>query len=111
MNNGLSKKEKKEISRALTKKLQAMGVTDEITYVPSGKKIKRPVLENNTFKIEDGKIVMEELDVPLAMNALRRTVRNLRNAPIEQINAFLSMPTPSAQPATETPSEAVESGT
>lgn len=94
MNNGLSKKEKKAVSKAITAKLELLGVKDEITFIPSGKKIKVPVIENNQIKVQDGLPVMQELDVPLAMNALRRTVRNLRNAPIEQIEAFLSLPVP-----------------
>lgn len=108
MNNGLSKKEKKQMSALITKKLEAMGVKDEISYIASGKKIKRPVFdaESNQFKLEDGKLVMEELDVPVAMNALRRTVRTLRKAPVEQIISFLEMPLNQEASQPETPAQA-----
>lgn len=95
--NGLSKKDKRAISKLIEQKLVAMGVKDEITYVASGKKNKQPVFdtEKNEFKVEDGKLVMQDVDVPTAMNPLRRTVRKLRNASPEEIIAFLEMPLPS----------------
>lgn len=99
MNNGLSKKEKKAISKAIIEKLTSMGVKNEIQYVASGKKIKRPVFEGNEIKVEDGKVVFEEIDVPIAMNVLRRTVRTLRKAPLEEILAFLNLEMPSSQDA------------
>lgn len=107
MGNGLSKKQKKIVSKAITAKLELLGVKDEITYIPSGKKIKIPVIENNQIKVKDGQPVMQEIDVPVAMNALRRTVRNLRNGPVDQIEAFLSIPVPQA----ETSEEKTEVGT
>lgn len=97
MSNGLSKKEKKVISKAITQKLEQLGIVDEIKFVPSGKKVKRPIFdpETNQFKVEDGKLVFEELDVPMAMNAVRRTVRVLRNSSVQEIEAFLALEVPS----------------
>jgi hypothetical protein len=107
MNNGLSKKDKKTLSKLLANKLKAMGVEDEIKYTPSGKKIKRPVFENDQVKVEDGQVVFEEIDIPVAMNPLRRTVRRLRNAPLDQIEAFLNMEV-STEPVTENVMEPTE---
>lgn len=92
----LSKKEKKAVSKLLTQKLLSMNVADEIKYVASGKKKRLPAWdhEKNEVKVEDGKIVYEDIDVPTAMNPLRRTVRNLRNSSWEEIEAFLALEMP-----------------
>lgn len=91
----LSKKSRKYYSALITDKLEAMGIKDEITMVPSGKKRKvmrlddtgRPVVEN-------GKIQTEDQDIMRAQNKLRSTVRNLRKQPEEVILAFLNMESP-----------------
>jgi hypothetical protein len=94
----ISKKESKRISKIISDKLKLMGVKDEITFIGSGKKKK-------FYKKDDsGGVIMEkndrgelvpkvfEVEMPIAMNVLRRTVRELRKAPVEVINAFLRMP-------------------
>lgn len=95
----ISKKEKKRVSKLITNKLLAMGVKDEITMVGSGRirQFYRKDDKGNliTEKGEDGKPTPKLFDVemPIAMNVLRRTVRELRNQPVEVINAFLNMQT------------------
>jgi hypothetical protein len=95
----ISKKEKKRVSKLITNKLLAMGVKDELTMVGSGKtrQFYRKDDKGNliTEKGKDGKAVPKLFDVemPIAMNVLRRTVRELRNQPVEVINAFLNMQT------------------
>ena len=99
----ISKKERKRVSRLITDKLLAMGVKDEITFIGSGK------MGKFYKRGDDGKIITEkdkdtgklvpkefEVEMPIAMNVLRRTVRQLRNSPVEVINAFLDMPVPQA---------------
>jgi hypothetical protein len=99
MSQYISKKEKKRVSKLITNKLLAMGVKDETTMTGSGRirKFWRKDDKGNliTEKGKDGKAVPKLFDVemPIAMNVLRRTVRELRNQPVEVINAFLSMPT------------------
>ena len=95
----ISKKEKKRVSKLITNKLLAMGVKDELTMVGSGKirQFYRKDDKGNliTRKGKDGKPTPKLFDVemPIAMNVLRRTVRELRNQPVEVINAFLNMQT------------------
>jgi hypothetical protein len=96
----LSKKDRKRVSKLITKKLEAMGVKDEITFVASGK------VRKFYKKDESGNLIMEEgkdgikkaklfeVQMPIAINVLRRTVRELRNKSPETIQAFLDMPTP-----------------
>jgi hypothetical protein len=96
----LSKKNKKRVSKAITEKLLALGVKDEITFIGSGK------IRQFYKKDEKGQVIMEKdkdgklvpksfpVEMPIAMNVLRRTVRELRNQAPETINAFLSMPVP-----------------
>lgn len=100
MSQYISRKEKKRVSKLITQKLELLGVKDEITFVGSGKMRK--------FMKKDGKggVIMEtdkngkrvpkmfEVEMPIAMNVMRRTVRELRNSPVDTINAFLAMPVP-----------------
>ena len=101
MSQYISKKEKKRVSKLITEKLAALGVKDEITFVGSGK------IRKYMRKDDKGQIIMEknkdtgkmepklfDVEMPIAMNVMRRTVRELRNSPVETINAFLSMPIP-----------------
>lgn len=101
MSQYISKKEKKRVSKLITERLLAMGVKDEITFIGSGK------YRTYYRKDEKGQIIMEKKDgksvpkefkveMPIAMNVLRRTVRELRNSPVDVINAFLRMPLPGA---------------
>jgi len=96
----ISKKEKKRVSKLITQKLKAMGVKDEITMVGSGvtRQFYRKDDKGNLITEKDpktGKAVPKLFDVemPIAMNVLRRTVRELRNQPVDVINAFLGMQT------------------
>src|ERR1017187_7120654 len=96
----ISKKDRKYVSRAITAKLLAMGVKDETTFVGSGK------FRKFYKKDADGQLIMEknkegksvgklfDVEMPIAMNVLRRTVREMRNQTPEIINAFLDMPVP-----------------
>jgi hypothetical protein len=96
----ISKKSRKYVSKMITEKLTAMGVKDEVTFVGSGRirKFYKKDADGNliTEKNEEGKIVPKLFDVemPIAMNVLRRTVRELRNQTPDIINAFLNMPVP-----------------
>jgi hypothetical protein len=98
MSQYISKKEQKWVSKQITRKLLAMGVKDELTFVGSGvtREYWRKDDKGNliTEKGKDGKAVPKLFDVemPIAMNVLRRTVRELRNQPVDVINAFLKMP-------------------
>ena len=98
--NHLTKKQRKYVSRAITKKLEAMGVKDEVTFVGSGK-IRKFFKKDEKCNLiletdKDGKKVPKQFDVemPLALNVMRRTVRELRNQTPEVINAFLRMEVP-----------------
>lgn len=91
----LSKKERKRVSKLITNKLLEMGVKDEINFVGSGKMRKFFKKDEKTGKIimENGKPKEFELEMPIAINVLRRTVREMRNQHPDVINSFLSMPT------------------
>lgn len=99
----ISKKEKKRISKLITQKLELMGVKDEITFMGSGKFRKfmkkddkgGVIMEKNK---ETGKDVpkMFDVEMQIAMNVMRRTVRELRNSHPDVINAFLRMQLPDA---------------
>lgn len=99
----LSKKEKKRISKLITEKLLAMGVKDEITFTGSGvfKKFMRKdgkggvIMEKNpdTGKMEPK---LFDVEMQIAINVLRRTVREIRNSTPEVINAFLALEVPTA---------------
>ena len=128
----LSAKDKKAYSRLLTAKLEEMGLRDMITYHPSGKQYRVYELEatpgqqplrvrlneaqaanmhaaGTKFTLDkDGKPVFELVDVPQARNILRNMVRNLRNQPRAQINAFLKMSL--HKPATPPPAEEIQNG-
>ncbi len=91
----LSKKERKRVSKLITEKLLAMGVKDETNFIGSGK------IRKFYKKDEKGKLIMEggkpkefEVEMPIAINVLRRTVREMRNSEPDVINAFLGMETP-----------------
>lgn len=96
----ISKKERKRISRLITKKLELMGVKDELTFMGSG------VFREFMKKDDKGGVIMEKnkegkmvpklfkVEMPIAMNVMRRTVRELRNSHPDIINAFLRMPIP-----------------
>ena len=90
----LSKKEKKQASRALAAKLTRMGVKNEIQMIPSGKRIRRPILDDKgqLQTNEQGHVRMEIVDILRASNIFRNTVRTLRNGPPEQMMAFLNLP-------------------
>ena len=96
----LTKKERKRVSKLITEKLLALGVKDEVTFIGSGK------IRKFYKKDEKGQYIMEkdkdgkqkpkehDVEMPIAMNVLRRTVRELRNQTPGAINAFLNMPVP-----------------
>jgi hypothetical protein len=91
----LSKKEAKRVSKLIAQKLEAMGVKDETNFIGSGK------IRQFHKKDDKGKIIMDggkpklfDVEMPIAINVLRRTVRELRNSHPDVINAFLSMETP-----------------
>lgn len=97
----LSKKDRKRVSKLITAKLELMGVKDEITFMGSG------TFKKYMKKDSDGKVIMEknketgknepklfDVEMPIAMNVMRRTVRELRNSSPETINAFLAMKLP-----------------
>jgi hypothetical protein len=96
----ISKKNRKYVSRAITQKLLALGVKDEVTMIGSGRirQFYKKDAGGNIImeKDKDGKLLPKQFDVemPIAMNVLRRTVRELRNQTPEVINAFLKMQVP-----------------
>lgn len=94
----LSKKAQKRVSKLITNKLLEMGVKDEITFIGSGK------IRKFFKKDETGKLIMEggkpkefEVEMPIASNTLRRTVRELRKQDLDTISAFLNMQTPAKE--------------
>lgn len=93
----LTKKGRKYYSKLLTEKLKAMGVKDEISFTPSGKKRKTLKFdENGSLVLKDGKPEVIEVDMPIAQNILRRTVKSLRKQELSVIEAFLNIEIPVA---------------
>ena len=94
----LSKKESKRVSKLITNKLLEMGVKDEISLEKSGVVKYKPLYDANGSPVletlEDGRRVpkLGPVEMPLAANILRRTVRNLRKQHPDIINSFLAMP-------------------
>ena len=106
----LGNKKRKQVSRLIVAKLEAMGLRDEITYRPSGKKVRvyfnrgKAVkltaeqaelvvkMGTETLDLDDkGQLRFEEYDVPQAFNVLRGMVRTLRRQPLSNIQAFLTL--------------------
>lgn len=90
----LSKKQKRIFSRLIKKRLESMGIKDEITMQPSGKKVKRPVLKSDGFGFEvdeNGLIKIEDVDIMLARNLQRNMIKNLRNSTLNIVKGFLSV--------------------
>lgn len=92
----LSKKEQKRYSRLISAKLSRMLVKNDWQLVPSGKRVRRPVLDAKGQLQQDSKghLITEVIDILRAENYFRNQVRNLRKAPLADIEAFLALPEP-----------------
>jgi hypothetical protein len=96
-NKKLSKKQKRIYSRLITKKLESMGIRDEITMHPSGKKQKQlvPKEDGTGFEVdESGALKVVDKDVLVAKNLQRNMVKNLRNSTKDIIESFLKINLP-----------------
>ena len=96
----LGKKEKKRVSKMITAKLLTMGVKDEIMLTGSGKfsDFWQKGSDGNLILGEDKKPKVFKKEMPIAMNILRHTLKELLNQDVDTINAFLNMP---IQPVTK----------
>ena len=93
----LSKKEKKHVSKLIKSKLESMGVKDEITYIKTNIKRQKlvydkkghPITEKDKNGVLQPKIIV--VDMVQAMNVMRRTIRELRNKSMVEVNQFLEL--------------------
>lgn len=93
-NKRLSKKQRRVYSRLIKKKLIEMGIKDEITMQPSGKKLRKPVLkaDGSGFEVdEQGSVKIETVDIMIARNLQRNMIKNLRKSGIEIVKSFLNL--------------------
>ena len=93
-NNGLSKKDRKFFSSQIAKKLTEMGIEDKIDFISSGrvKEYYQRGLNGLPELGEDGQPLVQRVEMPIARNTFRRTIKSLRNSDINVIMSFLNTP-------------------
>jgi hypothetical protein len=110
-NEYLGRKERKQASRLIANKLSEMGLTDMLTYHPSGKKYTIYFIEGKPVRMtastaellsknpemkfdrnEDKTLKSAEVDIMQARNIFRNMLKKLRRQPRAAVQAFLDIP-------------------
>jgi hypothetical protein len=90
----LPKKVRKYYARLIKRKMDEMGIQNQLTLVPSGKKKAMWMVDKTGQLIMDnGKPKQQIVDIMIARNIYKNTVKTLLRAGTDAIDAFLNVPT------------------
>lgn len=90
----LGKKQRYKYSKLLTKKLEEMGLRDEIQNVPSNGHWVIPQFDaNGQLQVDaNGQVKVTQIPKTRFFNPLRSTLKSILNMPESGIQAFLKLP-------------------